>query len=277
MITSYEDQYIAIAKNILENGYYDNNRTGMPTYKLPHQIMSIDLEKEFPILKSKQVFWKTAVKEGLWIYKGDNNVRNLEKQGIKIWTQWANEEGTIGRSYGYQIKQFDQINNLIKTLKENPQDRRMMINLWNFHDLPEMTLPPCVISALFDVTDGRLNCLITQRSGDWQLGICFDILEYAVLTHLLAQLTGFKVGKLTHVISNAHIYENQIEGAKKQIANYNILKNTSSFDENVADIVNSDIELWINPDIKNFDDFTIDDIQIRNYKHMGKIPMPVSV
>lgn len=162
MISNYEKQYMNIIKNIFENGYYDNNRTGIPTYKIPHQIISVDLEDEFPILTSKQVFWKSATKEILWIMqKQSNNIKDLDS---KIWDEWADKDGSIGKCYGYQVKKYNQIDNLINTLKTNPQDRRMMINLWNWEDLPEMNLAPCCFLSMWDVTDGKLNCMLTQRS-----------------------------------------------------------------------------------------------------------------
>lgn len=299
MISNYETQYMNIIKKVLETGYYDNNRTGIPTYKLPHQIMTIDLQEEFPILTTKQVYWKSAVKEILWIMqKQSNNIHDLDGH---IWDEWADETGSIGKAYGYQVKQYHQIDNLIKSLKENPQDRRMMINLWNWQDLPEMNLAPCCFLSMWDVTDGKLNCMLIQRSGDLPLGVPFNTTQYAVLTHLIAQATGLEVGRLTHVINNAHVYENQLEGMKEQLDRYKILKgvnclHTVSFTRLVGedkikeeynlteDKIKEVTPIWkcnpkliLNPDIKDFYDFTIDNIQLEDYKHMGAIKMPVAV
>ena len=161
-MSTYDDKYLSIAKDILENGYFDTNRTGVSTYKLPHQIMQFNLEKEFPILTTKHVAFKTAVREILWIMqKQSNNINDLEGH---IWDEWADENGSIGKAYGYQVKKYHQIDNLIKSLKENPQDRRMMINIWNWEDLPEMNLAPCCFLSMWDVTDGKLNCMLIQRS-----------------------------------------------------------------------------------------------------------------
>ncbi|AOR24784.1 thymidylate synthase [Clostridium taeniosporum] len=257
----YDDKYLAIASDILENGYYDNNRTGMPTYKLPHQIMQFNLEREFPILTTKFVAFKTSVKEILWIMqKQSNNIKDLDGH---IWDEWADEDGSIGKAYGYQVKKYHQIDNLIKSLKENPQDRRMMINIWNWEDMPEMNLAPCCFLSMWDVTDGKLNCMLVQRSGDLPLGVPFNTSQYAVLTHLIAQVTGLKPGLFTHVINNAHIYENQIEGMKTQLER--------------KDKAYEAPRLWINPEIKNFYDFTPDDIKLEGYKHHEAIKMPVSV
>lgn len=260
----YDKKYLNIVEDILNNGYYDNNRTGMPTYKLPHQVMQFNLEKEFPILTTKFVAFKTAVKEMLWIYKDQSNdVTKLQEQNVHIWDQWVDENNTIGRGYGYQIAKFHQIDKLIETLKTNPQDRRMLMTMWNIEDLPHMTLQPCCFMTMWDVTDGRLNCMLIQRSGDIPLGVPFNTSQYAVLVHLIAQVTGLKPGLFTHVINNAHIYENQVEGMKLQLTRAN--------DEYEAP------ELWINPEITNFYDFTADDIKLIDYKYHPAIKMEVSV
>ncbi|MCR3761411.1 thymidylate synthase [Clostridium felsineum] len=259
-----DEKYLDIVENILNNGYYDNNRTGIETYKLPHQIMQFDLSKEFPILTTKFVAFKTAVKELLWIYKDQSNdVRKLQAQNVKIWDEWMLEDGTIGKAYGYQVAKFKQIDNLINTLKTDPQSRRMIISLWNIADLKDMSLTPCCYETLWDVENDRLNCMLVQRSGDIPLGVPFNMCQYAVLVHLIAKVTGFKPGLFTHVINNAHIYKNQIEGMKLQ------LKRREQAYEAPT--------LWINPEIKNFYDFTPDDIKLIDYKHHEKIKMEVAV
>lgn len=257
-------KYLEIVENILNNGYYDNNRTGVGTYKLPHQIMQFDLEKEFPVLTTKFVAFKTAVKELLWIYKDQSNdVRKLQEQNVHIWDEWMKEDGTIGPAYGYQVAKYDQIDKLIQSIKDNPQDRRMLISLWNIEDLPEMALQPCCFLTLWDVTNGRLNCMLIQRSGDIPLGIPFNMSQYAVLVYLIAQVTGLKPGIFTHVINNAHIYENQVEGMKVQLSRKNEAYAAP--------------KLWINPDINDFYSFTPEDIKLIDYKHHAKIQMEVSI
>ena len=260
----YDEKYLAIAKDILENGYYDNNRTGIPTYKMPHQVMQFNLEKEFPILTTKFVAFKTAVKELLWIFKDQSNdVKKLQDQNCRIWDEWMMEDGTIGTSYGWVVKKFDQIDNLIHTLKTNPQDRRMMINLWQIPYLDTAPLHPCCFLTMWDVTDGKLNCMLVQRSGDMGLGVPFNTTQYAVLVHLIAQVTGLRPGIFTHVINNAHIYDNQVEGLKLQLTRAN--------DAYAAP------KLWINPEITNFYDFTPDDIKLEDYNHHPAIKMEVAV
>jgi thymidylate synthase len=299
MISKYERQYINIVQNILDNGYYDQNRTSLATYKLPHQIIQVDLQKEFPILKSKFVAFKTAVKEMLWIYQKQSNiVQDLRDKGVKIWNEWEGEDGTIGKAYGYQVKKFNQMDNLIEALKNNPQDRRMMINLWNWSDLPEMNLAPCCFLTMWDVTNGKLNCMLVQRSGDVPLGVPFNTTQFAVLTHMLAQVCGLKVGLLTHVINNAHIYQNQVDGMKEQLNRFIILNGSDVLskggfylrldnkgldmpieksDLKYEEVLSSKPILKLNLNITNFYDFTPEDIILEDYKHMGKIDMPVSV
>lgn len=260
----YDKKYLAIAEDILENGYFDNNRTGIRTYKLPHQIMQFNLEKEFPILTTKFVAFKTAVKELLWIFKDQSNdVKKLQEQNVSIWDEWIQEDGTIGTSYGWVVKKFNQMDNLLEALRNNPQDRRMMINLWQIPYLDTAPLHPCCFLTMWDVTDGKLNCMLVQRSGDWGLGVPFNTSQYAVLVHLVAQATGLKPGLFTHVINNAHIYENQVEGLKIQLGRAN-----EAYDAP---------KLWINPEITNFYDFTPDDIKLVDYKHHPSIKMEVAV
>lgn len=260
----YDKKYLVIAEDILENGYFDNNRTGIRTYKLPHQIMQFNLEKEFPILTTKFVAFKTAVKELLWIFKDQSNdVKKLQEQNVSIWDEWIQEDGTIGTSYGWVVKKFNQMDNLLEALRNNPQDRRMMINLWQIPYLDTAPLHPCCFLTMWDVTDGKLNCMLVQRSGDWGLGVPFNTSQYAVLVHLVAQATGLKPGLFTHVINNAHIYENQVEGLKIQLGRAN-----EAYDAP---------KLWINPEIKNFYDFTPDDIKLVDYKHHPSIKMEVAV
>ena len=260
----YDKLYLDITQNILDNGYYDTNRTINATYKLPHQIMQFNLQKEFPILTTKRVAFKTAVKEILWIFKEQsNNVLALQKNNVHIWDEWMMDDGTIGTSYGYVVKNFEQIDKLIHNLKNDPQNRRMLIDLWQIPYLDTGALYPCCFLTMWDVTDGYLNCMLVQRSGDIPLGVPFNTSQYAVLTHLIAQVTGHKPGLFTHVINNAHIYENQVEGMRLQLT-----RKDNAFPAP---------KLWINPDIKDFYDFEAKDIKLINYQHHDEIKMEVSV
>ena len=259
-----DTQYLQIIENILDHGYYANNRTGIATYKLPHQVMQFDLGKEFPILTTKFVAFKTAIKELLWIWQlQSNDVRQLQAMNVKVWDEWMREDGTIGKAYGYQIAKYKQLDNLLDMLKNDPQSRRMIVTLWNIEDLPDMALQPCAYETLWDVTDGRLNCMLVQRSGDMGLGVPFNTAQYAALVHMIAQVSGLQPGQFTHVINNAHVYENHVEALRTQL---------DRKDEALEAPV-----LRLNPDVKNFYDFKPEDITLEGYEHLGKLSMTVAV
>jgi thymidylate synthase len=259
-----DQQYLDIVSQILHKGYYDQNRTGTPTYKLPHKIMQYDLEVEFPILTTKFVAFKTAVKELLWIFRdGSNSVVKLNEENVHIWDEWTKDDGTIGTAYGWIVNKFGLVDKLIHSLRTNPQDRRMIMSLWQNEYLDGGTLYPCAFMTMWDVTDGHLNMMLIQRSADMPLGVPFNMTQYAVLCHLIAQVTGLKPGLFTHVINNAHIYENQVTGMEEQLQR--------------RDRALPAPRLWINPDIREFRDFTADDIKLIGYEHLGRIEMEVSV
>ncbi|WP_336786889.1 thymidylate synthase [Paenibacillus sp. MMO-177] len=252
-----DQQYLDLVGRVIDYGYYAQNRTGIPTKKLFGGDFRFDLREEFPILTSKQVGFKTAVKEMLWIYQDQSNNVNFlrEKYGVKVWNEWEGKDGTIGKAYGYQVKKFHLIDKLIHTLKRNPQDRGMVMSLWNNEDLPHMNLRPCAFQTIWDVEDGFLNCQLVQRSADLGLGVPFNFTQYAVLVHMIAQVTGLKVGQLWHTMTNAHIYENHLEALNKQLENdcYPAPK------------------FEIDPDIKNFYDFTPESFKLIGYQNAGKL------
>lgn len=228
--------------NIYENGYTDgtNERTGLSTKRLPGIIFRVDVEKEFPILKSKRVFAKTADREIDWIMrKQSNNIHDLR---AKIWDEWADPYGFIGKAYGYQVarpveifldpihktkdsfRHYDnQVAFVLDYLKENPNGRWAKINLWGVDQLSEMNLVPCCHGTDWNLDGGRLNCVLTQRSGDMPYGVPFNTTQYAMLMCKFAKHLGVKPGILTHVIADAHIYANQMEGVNEQITYYKML------------------------------------------------------
>ena len=259
-----DTQYLQIIENILDHGYYANNRTGIATYKLPHQVMQFNLAEEFPILTTKFVAFKTAIKELLWIWQlQSNDVRQLQAMNVKVWDEWMREDGTIGKAYGYQIAKYKQLDNLLDMIQKDPQSRRMIVTLWNIEDLPDMALQPCAYETLWDVTDGRLNCMLVQRSGDMGLGVPFNTAQYAALVHMIAQVSGLQAGQFTHVINNAHIYENHVEALRTQL-------------ERREKALPAPI-LRINPDVTDFYDFKAEDIILEGYEHLGKLSMTVAV
>ncbi len=281
-MSKWDKEYLKLCKNILENGYIGDNRTGVKAYKLPHQILSFDLSEEFPILTTKFVAFKSAVLEMLWFYQvQSNDVRWLQERNVKIWNEWQiDKDGnymgkhfgkeyayTIGTAYGYVVRKYHLIDDLIYKLKNNPEDRRMIMSLWQNELLETAALPSCVWSTQWDVTDGKLNCLVTQRSCDVALGLPFNVTQYAVLVNMLAKEANLKPGIMTFCINNAHIYENHVDGIKTQM-------------ERLDDAYDAP-KLWLNPEIKNFYDYDnskeLKDIKLENYKYHEKIKMKVAV
>jgi len=224
----YEAQYMNNLFDIYFDGIEEKNiRTGIVTRRLPATRIMIDLEKEFPVLLSKKVNWKTAIKEILWIMQKQSNV--TAELDSHIWDSWTGEDGTIGKSYGYQIGQptrgfNNQVEYILETLKKDPSNRQCVLDMWNVSELGEMNLVPCCYSSVWNIINGRLNCMLVQRSADYPVGVPFDTTQYAVLTHLFARHLGVRPGILTHVMADSHIYENQIEGVKKQFAQYEELR-----------------------------------------------------
>jgi len=255
MISDYEKQYIGILHDIYENGYADgaNERTGISTKRLPNRIIVVDVEKEFPILKSKQVFAKTADREIDWIMrKQSNNIHDLK---AKIWDEWADPDGSIGKAYGYQVakpvkiyldpihkksetyREYpSQVHYVLDYLKEQPNGRWAKINLWNVAELADMNLVPCCFDTTWNLDGGRLNCCLTQRSGDFPYGVPFNTTQYACLMIKFARHLGVKPGNLTHIIVDAHIYANQMAGVEEQLDYYHVLETMERYSINVLGV-----------------------------------------
>lgn len=298
-MAKWDKEYIELCKKILNEGVIEKNRTGIDSIKIPYYSLSFDLSDEFPVLTTKQVAVKMAILETLWMYQvQSNDVRWLQERGNKIWNEWEIDENgiwkatqmvlengklvkkpierqfdksfahTIGTAYGYVIKKYQLTQRLIETLKNNPTNRRMLMSLWQEEFLDTAVLPSCVWSSEWDVTEGKLNCLVHQRSGDVPLGLPFNVTQYATLVNLIAHCTGLKPGTLYWSIKNAHIYVNQVEGIKEQIRRY----------EELGDFPAP--ELWINPEITDFFEFDnskeLKDIKVLKYQHHGKIEFPIA-
>lgn len=281
MISNYEQQYMLILQSILEHGVVEmNGRTGVETIRVPSSLIVVELDEEFPILKSKKVNWKAALDEILWMMqKQSNNVKDLNS---KIWDNWADEDGSIGETYGAQIRKFKQVDYIFDTLKADPSSRRAVMDMWNFADLDKMNLAPCTYSSVWNIIDGKLNCLLVQRSADFPVGVPFDTLQYAILTHLFARHLGVGVGRLTHVMADTHIYANQVEGVQKLIEQYSALCYMAVAEEmgehiGATEAYASEPKLTINPDVTNFYDFKFEDIQVVDYKSMPSIKFEITV
>ena len=272
---SIADKYFKQEVNkILTEGFNDQNYLVRPkwpdgtpahTIKTFCAIREYDLSKEFPILTLRTQAFKGVVRELLWMWQKKSNIVNELGKSAIIWKAWERPDGTIGKTYGYQLSKkhkyfydgkevyLDQVDNLIYLLKNRPMDRRMIVTMWNPEDLHDMALPPCVYESLWDVSNGKLNCTLIQRSGDLLAAASsggWDTVEYAILVHMLAQVCGYEVGKLTHIVHNLHIYDRHVEVAKKLLSN----------PEYTAP------RLKLNPDIKNFYDFTEADFCLEDYK-----------
>ncbi len=269
---NYESQYMNNLVNILYMGQEEKNeRTGIVTRRLPSSQIIVDLEQEFPILLSKKVFWKSAADEILWIMQKQSN-RTSELKS-HIWDSWTGEDGTIGKSYGYQIgqktKEFDnQVQYILETLKKDPSNRQCVINMWNVSELQDMNLVPCCYSSVWNIINGRLNCMLVQRSADYPVGVPFDTTQYAILTHLFARHLGVKPGLLTHVMADSHIYQNQIAGVLLQISQY----------DEIRPIRKPIPKLVFKDDAPtNFWQITLDDFNIIDYEPMPAIKYEVAV
>jgi thymidylate synthase len=270
IILSPDTQYDAHVLDILQNGGYVKDRTGTGALKRWELDFLHRPAEEFPILKKKKVFFEALKGELLWIYQDQSNDVNLlrEKYGVKVWNEWADESGSIGKAYGYQVKKHQLIDKLIHTLKTNPYSRQMVMSLWSHEDLQEMNLPPCAFMTIWNVDPitNELNMKLVQRSGDMGLGIPFNMAQYALLQAMIAQCTGLELGYFKHTITDAHVYVNHINPLRGQLERKLNLEQTLCKPK-----------LWLNPEIKDFYDFTMEDIKLLDYKHMEHIPMEVSV
>ena len=257
--------FIENCTDIINNGFWDTNvpvrphwADGTPAHTVKKFciVNRYDLSKEFPILTIRKTFLKSAIDEILWIWqKKSNNVKDLNSH---IWDSWADETGSIGKAYGYQLGvkhkykegEMDQVDRVLFDLKNNPYSRRIMTNIYTFQDLHEMNLYPCAYSMTFNVSDGKLNGILNQRSNDMLTANNWNVVQYSVLLMMFAQVSGLKVGELVHVIADAHIYD-------RHIPIFNEIKNNQQYDAPV---------LVMNKEVTNFYDFTVDDFKLENYQ-----------
>jgi len=266
---SYADRvFVQNVKDILENGVWDTDREVRPRWEdgtPAHTIKKFcivneyDLSKEFPIITLRKTAWKSAIDELLWIWqKKSNNIHDLNSH---IWDSWADENGSIGKAYGYQLGvkhkykegMFDQVDRVLFDLKNNPTSRRIMTNIYNHHDLSEMGLYPCAYSMTFNVTGNKLNAILNQRSQDMLTANNWNVCQYAVLVHMFAKCSGLEVGKLVHVIADAHIYDRHIPLIKEIIEHEQY-----------------DAPKFVMSDKTNFYDYKIEDFNFEDYKYNDK-------
>lgn len=219
-------QYLDLLQHILDNGAHKTDRTGTGTQSCFGYQMRFDLQKGFPLVTTKKVHLKSIIYELLWFLKGETNIAYLKEHGVKIWDEWADDNGELGPVYGKQWRSWegkdgkviDQISDLITQIKKNPDSRRLVVSAWNVADLPEMALMPCHNMFQFYVADGKLSCQLYQRSADVFLGVPFNIASYALLTMMIAQVCGLKPGEFIHTFGDVHIYSNHMEQVKLQLS-----------------------------------------------------------
>ena len=262
-------QYHDLMHHVLEKGATKTDRTGTGTISVFGYQMRFDLQEGFPVLTTKKLHLKSILHELLWFLKGDTNIKYLKDNGVKIWDEWADENGNLGPVYGSQWRSWptadgrhiDQITQVVNQIKNNPDSRRMIVSAWNVGEIEHMRLPPCHAFFQFYVADGKLSCQLYQRSADIFLGVPFNIASYAILTMMVAQVCNLKPGEFVHTLGDAHLYSNHIDQAKLQLSRD--LKKLPT--------------LKINPEVKNIFEFKFEDFTLEGYDPHPHIKAAVAV
>ena len=259
-------QYLDMLRYVLENGVDKMDRTGVGTRSVFGQQMRFDLSRGFPLMTTKKMHLKSIIHELLWFIKGDTNVKYLQDNGVRIWNEWADENGDLGPIYGSQGRNWngegiDQLAQVVDKLKNNPNDRRMIVSAWNVSKISEMRLPPCHMMFQFYVANGKLSCMLYQRSCDMFLGVPFNIASYALLTMMLAQVCNLEPGEFVHTLGDTHIYHNHFEQVKEQLRREPLPLPT----------------MRLNPQVKDINDFKYEDFTLENYECYGAIKAQVAV
>ena len=262
-------QYLDLMTRVMQEGTLKKDRTGTGTKSIFGHQMRFDLSKGFPCVTTKKIHLKSIIHELLWFLKGDTNIKYLQENGVRIWDEWADENGDLGNIYGYQWRSWpapdgthiDQITKVIEALKNTPDSRRIIVSAWNVGEIEQMALPPCHAFFQFYVADKKLSCQLYQRSADIFLGVPFNIASYALLTMMIAQVCNLKLGDFIHTLGDAHIYTNHFEQTKLQLT-----RNCKKLPD-----------MKINPNIRNIFDFTIDDFELINYEFHPHIKGKVAI
>lgn len=262
-------QYLDLLKRILDEGTQKTDRTGTGTISVFGHQSRYNMAEGFPLLTTKKLHLKSIIYELLWFLAGDTNAKYLQEHGVRIWNEWADENGDLGHIYGYQWRSWpdykgghiDQISEAIDTIKNNPDSRRIIVSAWNVGDLPNMNLPPCHAFFQFYVADGKLSLQLYQRSADTFLGVPFNIASYALLLKMMAQVTGLQEGDFVHTLGDTHIYTNHLEQVKLQLSRQ----------------PRPLPKMILNPDVKNIFDFKFEDFQLEDYDPHPHIKGEVSI
>ena len=261
--------YLDLMQRILDEGVEKSDRTGTGTRSVFGHQMRFSLTEGFPLVTTKKIHLKSVVGELLWFISGDTNVRWLRENGISIWDEWADDAGELGPVYGHQWRSWpapngetiDQLARVIDSLQSDPDSRRHIVSAWNVADLDDMALAPCHAFFQFYVADGRLSCQLYQRSADVFLGVPFNIASYALLTHMMAQVTGLEVGDFVHTLGDAHLYLNHLDQAREQLT-----REPRALPE-----------LWLDPAVTAIDDFTMESVKVTGYDPHPLIKAPIAV
>lgn len=261
--------YLNLLQRILDEGIEKTDRTGTGTKSIFGHQMRFNLEDGFPLLTTKKLHLKSIIYELLWFLKGDTNIKYLKENGVRIWDEWADEDGNLGPVYGHQWRSWpdynggtiDQIQNVINLIKHHPDSRRMMVTAWNPAEIEQMALPPCHCLFQFYVADGKLSLQLYQRSADTFLGVPFNIASYALLLQMMAQVTGLQVGEFIHTTGDTHLYLNHLEQAKLQLTR----------------TPRTLPQMKLNPDVKSLFDFQYEDFELQNYNPWPHIKADVAV
>ncbi len=262
-------QYLDLMRHVRDHGVVKADRTGTGTVSVFGYQMRFDLSAGFPVVTTKKLHLRSIIHELLWFLKGDTNIRYLKENGVSIWDEWADANGELGPVYGYQWRNWptpdgrhiDQIAQVIAQLKHNPDSRRIIVSAWNVADVDNMALPPCHAFFQFYVAEGKLSCQLYQRSADIFLGVPFNIASYALLTLMVAQVTGLQPGEFIHTLGDAHLYSNHLEQVELQLSRepYPLP------------------QMKLNPAVTDLFDFTYDDFELVGYEHHPHIKAPVAV
>lgn len=261
--------YLELLSHVMNDGVDRSDRTGTGTRSVFGYQMRFDLNDGFPILTTKKLHLRSIIYELLWFLRGDTNIKWLNENGVSIWDEWADKNGELGPVYGYQWRSWpapdgrhiDQIKNVLQMIEKNPDSRRLIVTAWNPALVDEMALPPCHCLFQFYVANGKLSCQLYQRSADIFLGVPFNIASYALLTMMIAQVCGLKLGEFVHTLGDAHLYSNHFEQAKEQLTRQPLALP----------------QMKINPDVKNLFAFKFEDFTLENYVSAPHIKAPVAV